>query len=234
MFLLAKYATATTITFPMVKRGVVDLAVSADWTPATNDTKISKDAGTFANATNNPVAVASGASWKLDLTTGDLTGGVIDIAIQDAATKVVEDQYIKIYTYGNASAKLPGIDYTDAVRLGLTSLPNVAAGGAGGLITGNANSSTLIQAMLDSIQVGTISTSVAAATATTFRCSDITEATASHFLGSQVRVISGNLAKQWLGVVTAYSLASSQGFFTVFPGSPAAEALGSGDKVVFI
>ena len=43
MFLLAKYNTQTAIRFAMVKRGAVDLAATGDWTPATGDTKISKD-----------------------------------------------------------------------------------------------------------------------------------------------------------------------------------------------
>lgn len=232
MFLLAKYNTATTFTFPIPKRGVVDLALSADWTPATGDTKVSKDAGAFANSTNNPVAVASGAGWKLDVTAAELSCAVLDIVIQDSATKVVEDQYLKVYTYGNASAKLPGIDYSDSVRLGLTALPNAAAAAAGGLITGTSTTSTKLSNFFDSVIIGTVSTSVAAATNTTFRCADITEASGHHFIGCQVRAVTGNLAGQWLGIVSEYSLTSGQGLFTIFPGSPVPEALGSGDKVV--
>ena len=51
-----KYATATTIDFPMLKRSVADLAVSADWTPAAGDVKISKDEGVDANITTLPSA----------------------------------------------------------------------------------------------------------------------------------------------------------------------------------
>lgn len=108
MFLLAKYNTQTTFTFPLVKRGVVDLAATADWTPATGDTKISKDAGNVANTTNNPAAVGGTGSvnWSLTLTATELQAAVIDIQIVDSATKAIEDQFIKIFTYGNASAKL--------------------------------------------------------------------------------------------------------------------------------
>jgi hypothetical protein len=136
MFFLAKYNTQTTFTFPMVKRGVVDFATTSDWTPATGDTKISKDAGNVANTTNNPAAVGGtgSVSWTLTLTAAELSAAVIDIQIVDSATKAVEDQFLKIYTYGNASAKIPA-DLSDTVRLGLTALPNAAAEAAGGLYT---------------------------------------------------------------------------------------------------
>ncbi len=107
MFQLAKYATATTIYFSMVKRGVVDLAQNADWTPATGDTKISINGGTLANTANNPAIVAgtNGVLWALALTTSELTGADIRVQIVDSATKAVEDQSLAIYTYGHASAK---------------------------------------------------------------------------------------------------------------------------------
>lgn len=108
MFLLAKYGTQTVFTFPMVKRGVVDLAATADWTPATGDTKISKDGGNVANSTNNPAAVGGtgSVSWTLTLTATELQAAVVDVQIVDSATKAVEDQYLKIYTYGHASARI--------------------------------------------------------------------------------------------------------------------------------
>lgn len=108
MFLLAKYGTQTVFTFPMVKRGVVDLAATADWTPATGDTKISKDGGNVANSTNNPAAVGGtgSVSWTLTLTATELQAAVVDVQIVDSATKAVEDQFLKIYTYGHASARI--------------------------------------------------------------------------------------------------------------------------------
>lgn len=109
MFLLAKYGVQTTFTFPVVKRAVVDLAATADWTPATGDAKVSKDAGSVANTTNNPAAVAGTGSvmWSLVLTATELTAAVVDVQIVDSATKAIEDQVLKVYTYGNASAKIP-------------------------------------------------------------------------------------------------------------------------------
>lgn len=136
MFLWAKYGTQTDIRFPMVKRGVVDLAATADWTPATGDTKISKDGGNYANTTNNPAAVGGTGSigWKLTVTSTELQAAEVNIQIVDSATKAVEDQFLTIYTYGHASAKIQA-DLSDVVRLGLTALPNAAAEAAGGLFT---------------------------------------------------------------------------------------------------
>lgn len=108
MFLLAKYNTQTVFRFPMVKRGVADLAVTGDWTPATGDTKVSKNGGNFANTTNNPAATGGTGSvgWTLTLTATELSAAEVNVQIVDSATKAVEDQWITIYTYGHASAKI--------------------------------------------------------------------------------------------------------------------------------
>jgi hypothetical protein len=115
MYLLAKYNTQTTFIFPVVKRAVVDLAVSADWTPATGDTKVSKDGGNVANTTNNPAAVGGTGSalWSITLTATELSAAEVVVQIVDSATKAIEDQVIRIYTYGNASAKFVS-DYSVA------------------------------------------------------------------------------------------------------------------------
>jgi hypothetical protein len=74
--------------------------------------------------------------------------------------------------------------------------------------------------------VGTVSTAHDAGSATSFRCSDVTEATASHYVGKRVWVMTGTCAGQYWGVVTAYSLsANTEGIFTCSPGSPTSEVL---------
>lgn len=80
---------------------------------------------------------------------------------------------------------------------------------------------------------GQVSTANAATTATTFRSDTITEATADHFLGRSVYPLSGSLLKQCIGVITDYSLVSSEGAFVV-SGSPAAEAMANDDYFVII
>jgi hypothetical protein len=144
----AKYNTQTTFSFPMVKRGVVDLAVSADWTPAAADSAISKDQAAFADTTNTVAAVGgsptrTATGWKLTLTATELSAAQVDVQIVDAATKAVEDQFITIYTYGNASAKVAA-DWSDIVRMGLTGLANATPGAAGGLFIAGTNAATTI------------------------------------------------------------------------------------------
>lgn len=143
MFLLAKYNTQTTFVFPVVKRAVVDLAVSADWTPATGDTKVSKDGGNVANTTNNPAAVGGTGSalWSLTLTATELSAAEVVVQIVDSATKAIEDQVLRIYTFGNSGAKIP-FDFSDTVRAGLTGIANAAAGASGGLLISGSNSGT--------------------------------------------------------------------------------------------
>jgi hypothetical protein len=90
----------------MIKRGVVDFAVGADWTPAAGDCKIAVDAAAPTNITNLPTAVASGngAYWEFILTAAELSCKQAIITIVDAATKAVEDQSFLVETFGNASA----------------------------------------------------------------------------------------------------------------------------------
>ena len=97
---------ATAIYLPMVKRAVVDYAVSADWTPAAGDVKVSIDGGAAANITNLPTAITMGntAMWQFILTAAELSGKQIMVTVADSATKAVEDQMFIVETYGNASA----------------------------------------------------------------------------------------------------------------------------------
>ncbi len=136
MAYLSKYGVARKIRIPMVKRGVVDHAVSADWTPAAGDVKISKDGGSAANVTNLPTAIAMGNStiWEFSLTATEMQAAQINVTIADSSTKAVEDSAFDIETYGNASAQ-HAVDLADSVRAGLTALPNAAAEAAGGLFT---------------------------------------------------------------------------------------------------
>lgn len=133
---LRKYATATHIYIPLVKRGVVDFAVSADWTPAAGDVKVSIDGGAAANIGTLPTAISMGntAMWDFTIASGEVTGKKIAITVSDSATKVVEDQMFVIETYGNASAEYV-VDWTDGTRMGLTALPNANASASGGLLT---------------------------------------------------------------------------------------------------
>lgn len=109
----------TAIRVPIIKRAVVDFAVSADYTPSAGDVKILIDGAAAANVTNLPTAVATantGTEWEFVLTAAELSGKNIQVVISDAATKAIEDQSFNVETYGNASAML-------AADISLANLP---------------------------------------------------------------------------------------------------------------
>lgn len=254
MYLLAKYGVQTAFQFPMIKRGVVDLAQSADWTQATGDTKISQDGGNVANTTNNPAAVGGTGSslWTLTLTATELSCGVAMVQIVDSATKAVEDNALRIYTYGNASAKLQP-DFSDIVRMGLTSLSATAQGSAGALLTsgtgtsqlnvtggradadvlrlnGNATAAANIAKSASLILPGTVTNAGFSPTTTEFECSDITTATASFYVGRRIIGLTG--ANQYQAAqITAYSLVTGRGHFTV---SAMTGAFANGDTLIIV
>jgi len=132
---LRKYATGSgaDIIIPMPKAGSADFATSGDWTPAAGDVKISKDGGAAANIATLPTYITN-VGWKYVFSDAELTAARISVNIVDSATKAVDDQHFSIVTYGNASALIVA-DLSDAVRLGLTALPNAAAQASGGLYT---------------------------------------------------------------------------------------------------
>jgi hypothetical protein len=136
MIFYRKYNTATHLYVPILKRGVADYALSADWTPAAGDVKVSKDGGAAANIGTLPTAITMGntAMWDFTVTAAELQAAKTIITVADAATKAVEDQFLIIETFGHASAELK-VDLSDAVRMGLTALPNANAEAAGGLFT---------------------------------------------------------------------------------------------------
>jgi hypothetical protein len=221
MFLLAKYNTQTDFYFPMVKRGVVDLSVTADWTPATGDTKVSKDGGAVANTTNNP-AIASGTSWKLTLTASELSAKWITVQIVDAATKAVEDQFLTILTYGNASAFFIAPDFQDAVRFGLTALPNANAEAAGGLYTRgsgagqiNQNANGQVDARAVALSSGVITEAAYDTTAGAFQHLGIVDqGTAQGATGTTLQVRAGApFADSTQAGATIWAFGSTQGYW---------------------
>jgi hypothetical protein len=102
---------------------------------AAGDFKISKDDGAITNtATTTPTEIAASSGvYYLPLSATEMQAANIVIrCVDQTATKEWEDQIIIIDTYGNASAE-HAMDFDDAVRGGMTALPNAAADAAGGL-----------------------------------------------------------------------------------------------------
>ena len=127
--ILGKYNQAKTITFDLFEVDGVDLSIAATF--AAGDVKIMKDEGVEANTTNLPTD--EGSSYSLVLTAAEMSAARIRIILIDqTATKVWLDTTLGLETYGNASAE-HALDLDDAVRGGMTALPNAAADAAGGL-----------------------------------------------------------------------------------------------------
>ncbi len=83
-------------------------------------------------ATAGLIGDLGNGNYAAALSPTEMTCTIGSIHIVDSATKTVEDQAIRFNTYGNASA-LHAMDFDDAVRGGMTALPNAAADAAGGL-----------------------------------------------------------------------------------------------------
>ena len=96
MEILAKYGIQQTFYFPLIDAGALDLAVSADYTPAATDCRLSIDGGSWAQATNTIADETEG--WSITLTAAEMSGTRIHVNIVDAATKAVEDQSLIIST----------------------------------------------------------------------------------------------------------------------------------------
>lgn len=105
MTFLAKYGTGTgaDVIVPIIKRGVVDFSVSADWTPAAGDVKVSKDGGASANIGTLPTFL-TGIGWVFVFSDAELQCKKLRVTVVDAATKAIEDQFFDLYTFGHASA----------------------------------------------------------------------------------------------------------------------------------
>jgi hypothetical protein len=111
---LRKYGTGTgaDVIIPIIKRGVVDFAVTADWTPASGDVKVSKDGGTEANIGTLPV-INGTVGWKFVFSDAELQCKSLTVRVVDSATKAVEDQFFVVETYGHASAMFV-VDFSTA------------------------------------------------------------------------------------------------------------------------
>lgn len=111
------YGVARHVYRTLIKRAVVDFAVSADWTPAAGDVKISKDGGAAANVTNLPTAITMGntAMWDFSLTATEMQASQIMVSVADSATKAVEDDFFVIETVGTGQGLLDHYKIADAL-----------------------------------------------------------------------------------------------------------------------
>jgi hypothetical protein len=130
---LRKYGVEATINFDLFEIDGVDFRVDASH--ASGDTKIMKDEGAEANTTNG--FTDEGNGYSIVLTATEMEAARIVVYVIDSATKAWLDRAIVIETYGNANAQ-HALDLDDAVRGGMTALPDAAADAAGGLAISDA------------------------------------------------------------------------------------------------
>ena len=118
MEILAKYGIQQTFYFPLIDAGTTDLAVSADYTPAATDCRLSKDGGSWAQATNTIADETEG--WSITLTAAEMQATRIHINIIDSTGAAIEDQSLVIFTgLGGQIEATAGI-YVIAVDTGTT------------------------------------------------------------------------------------------------------------------
>jgi len=209
---LRKYGTGTgaDVYVTHIKRGVVDFAVGADWTPAAGDVKVSKDGGVAANIGTLPTAIAMGntAIWKYVFADAELQAAFLKVTISDSATKAVEDDDFTIETYGNASA-LHAFDLDDAQ-------PTVDIA-SGGIIVGAFAASSITAAAIATDAIDADALADGAITALTFAAGAIDAAAiaadaigSSELAASAVTEIQAGLSTlDAAGVRTAVGLASA-------------------------
>lgn len=198
---LTKYGVARHFYLVIVKRAVVDFAVSADWTPVAGDVKISIDGGAAANVTNLPTAIAMGntAYWDFSLTSGELTGKQMVVTVADSATKAVEDQSLRIETFGHASAQHPFDLDTATVN------PGVGGIGSTAFAANAIDSGALADSAVTEIQTGLVTrrNTAQAGAASTITLDASASAVDSFYLGQQVVLTSGTGAGQ-VRLITGY------------------------------
>lgn len=102
------YGAAYSFSAPIIKAGSTDIALSADWTPATGDVKVIKDGGAAANITTLPVFISSTGILTWSLSAAECTATEVIIQVIDSATKAVQDQVFRLQT-AKASALQVGV-----------------------------------------------------------------------------------------------------------------------------
>lgn len=224
---LRKYGTGSgaDVYIPVIKRGVVDFAVSADWTPASGDVKVSIDGGAAASIGTLPTAITMGnaAVWKFVFADAELQGKVIVVTVADSATKAVEDTAFVVETYGHASAKFIADITLANLPANVTQLLGTAwltPGTAGtpdvniNLVDGSNPAATALKRGLLGVAVGTVGSS---SSTTSIITSSLTPAAAvaDQFKGRIVTFDRNTTTTNLRGQSTDITGSSSGGVLTV-------------------
>lgn len=174
------------VTFPILKNDGTLIAAAAGL-----DSEVSKDAGTFADCTNEATEIATSSGvYYLDLTATEMNADTVAIVVKSTTT--------------------------DAIPTVLTLYPQEAGDIQvnATYLNGSATAASKLASSAAGIVTGTVDTAAFTATTTEFEADDITEATADHYNGRVVVFTSGNVAGQ-ASDITDYALSGSNGHFTV-------------------
>ena len=210
------------------------------------DSEVSKDGGTMTDCTNEATEIAtSSGHYFLDLTATEMNADSVVVQVKSTTTNAVTrtliiypaetgDVKVDIDSYrGTASpaadtAGYPKVTIKSGTGTGEISLTSGVAAVNPTQINGNANAATRLSLAARAMHEGTVDTTGFTPTASEFETSSITEATAQHYVGRLVLWNSGALLEQQ-ALITAYSLVSGRGHFTV---SSMTEAPANGDAFI--
>jgi hypothetical protein len=213
---LLKQSTATTILLgPFVDETDGKTAETA-LTISQSDVLVWKEGGTSLNAKSDATAATHRSigyyTVPLDATDTNTLGQLIVMVHESGALPVRHDfLVVKDHVYDTFT----GSDFLQV------DVKQIASTGP---------AATKLAASAGTIVSGTVEEAVNPASITDFECSDITEATADHYIGRVIIFTSGNLIYQ-ATEITDYALVGSNGFFTV---SAMTEPPSDGDTFVIV
>jgi hypothetical protein len=170
------------------------------------DSEVSKDAGTFADATAEATEVATSSGvYYLDLSSTEMNADTVCVLVKSTSTGAVP---VVITLYPEEGGD---------IRVNLTQINSVSQAAINLAISAG----IMLPGTVDG--TGTNSTTQIETTATS-------EATANHFVGRAFFFADGVLAKQ-AAKITAYSYTGGRGRFTV---EQMTDAPGSGDSFIIV
>lgn len=230
------------VTFPIYKNDGTLITAATGL-----DSEVSKDAGTFADCTNEATEIATSSGvYYLDLTATEMNADCVAVIVKTTSTGAAIPSFV-LYpqetgdikvdvtsfggTAGTFASGRPEVNTTHWIGTAAATpttagVPEVDVtflnGSAANLLNLNASASTIVR--------GTVDTGAFTPTTTEFEADDVTEATADHFNGRLIIFTSGALINQALRI-NDYALSGANGHFTV---STATEAPANNDTFVIV
>lgn len=171
------------------------------------DSEVSIDGGTFADCTNEATEIATASGmYFIDLTAAEMNGDTIAYQCKTSTTGAKTTQIVMCP------------EESGDIRVNVTQ------------VNSSTTAATNQQLVYDGMATGTVDTAALSPTTTQFDTS-ITEATADHYKGQVVCWRSGSALYQQVARITAYSLVSGRGRFTV---ETMTEAPANGDAFIIV